>query len=84
MNGAEPGRLVLATEPLPLPVDEAQLDAVAHLSPDERLALALASQAQLHSLLGAVRQASWTSTSDTIRSAQAPSTSRSSVTRRRG
>lgn len=51
-------RLVLGAAPLPLDIDTSQLDAVAHLSPDERLALALASQAQVHHLFGAARRGS--------------------------
>jgi transcriptional regulator with XRE-family HTH domain len=49
-------RLDLGAEPLGLPVDGTQLDAVAGLTPDARLDLALASQASLHGLVGAARR----------------------------
>jgi transcriptional regulator with XRE-family HTH domain len=47
--------LLLQAEPLPPRIDTAQLDAVADLTPSQRLEHALASQASLEGLLGAAR-----------------------------
>jgi transcriptional regulator with XRE-family HTH domain len=48
-------QLQLQAEPIPPRTDSAQLDAVADLTPSQRLEHALASQASLDGLLGAAR-----------------------------